>query len=142
MRIDVRRSADDRTVHIGEHDRTTSLDDGGGLRGHDVGAQIELARRNADHCDQDRGDEADHHNLQVGGAICGVEGRVHGAEEITSDARRILYLRTIPLYQGRRREGATRSAADNPNWIRAVGRLLQARHAGALYPNVVDGEGA
>jgi hypothetical protein len=33
-------------------------------------------------------------------------------------------------------EGATRSATDNPNLITAVGRLVQARQAGALYPNV------
>src|SRR5262249_13544357 len=44
VRIDGRGSANDRTSRIGEHDRTASLDDGGALRSHDVGAQVELAR--------------------------------------------------------------------------------------------------
>ena len=78
--MDVREElADDRTDFVGEHDRTASLNNGGGLRRHDVGAQVELAGRNADHCDEDRSDESDHHDLQVGGAICGIEGRVHAA---------------------------------------------------------------
>ncbi len=64
---------------VGENHGAAGLDHGRGLRGQDVGAEIELTRGNADHRDQQRGGKAHHHDLEVGGAVCGVHRPVHGS---------------------------------------------------------------
>src|SRR6185437_5044191 len=51
------RSADGWTVAIGEYDRTTG--------------------RDADHGYHQRSGKPDHHDLEVGGAVCGVHRPVH-----------------------------------------------------------------
>ena len=85
-----------RTAAVREHHRATSFDNGRGLRGHDVRAKIEFARRDADDGDHDRSGKTDHHNLEVGGAVCGVQRRVHATDEITSNANGTLSIRTMP----------------------------------------------
>ena len=71
--------ADGRAAAVGEDHRAAGLDHGRGLRGQDIGAEIELLRGNADHGDQQRGGKPDHHDLEVGGAVCGVHRPVHGS---------------------------------------------------------------
>ena len=69
--------ANRRRVAIGEYDRAASLDDGWILRGHDVGTEIQLARRYADHGNQQGRSQPHHHDLEVGIAVSGVHGPVH-----------------------------------------------------------------
>src|SRR5262249_44459310 len=69
--------SDSRTAAVGKHGWATRLDDGRIMRGHDVRAEIEFARRDADDSYQKRGNEPHHHNLEVGGTVCRVHRPVH-----------------------------------------------------------------
>src|SRR4030095_10976150 len=71
------RLSDDWTAPVGEYNRPTGLDDGRVLRRHDVRAKIKLARRDANHGDQQRGDKPNNHDLEVRGAVCPIKGPVH-----------------------------------------------------------------
>src|SRR5262249_20901283 len=68
---------DDRTTLVGEDHRRTSLDHSRGACSHNVGAKIEFAPRDPDDGDQQRGDEPNHHDLEVGGSVCSVQRPVH-----------------------------------------------------------------
>src|SRR5262245_57879422 len=68
---------DGRTAPVGEYNRPTGLDDRRALRRHDIRAQIEFARRDADHGDQQRCGKPYDHDLEMRGAICPVKGPVH-----------------------------------------------------------------
>src|SRR5262249_42028007 len=65
------------TNAVGEHHGAASFNDRWVLGGHDVGAEVKLTRGDADHRDHYRRSKTDHHNLEVGRAIGGVEGGVH-----------------------------------------------------------------
>ena len=69
----LRELADGRTVAIGEHHRAAGFDNGGCLRGHDVRAKIEFARRDANDREHDRAGKTDDHDLEMGGPIRGVQ---------------------------------------------------------------------
>jgi hypothetical protein len=71
--------ADNRTAAVGERHRSASLDNGWRLRAHDIRAEIEFARRDADHRDHERPSKTDHHNFEVGGPVCGVQRRIHAS---------------------------------------------------------------
>src|SRR5262245_64102949 len=66
-----------RTTAVSEQHRAASLNNGRGLRGHDISAEIEIAHRDADHYDHERSSKAHRHDLKMGGAVCGVERPVH-----------------------------------------------------------------
>ena len=74
-----RKLADNRTAAVGERYRAASFDNGRSLRGHDISAEIEFARRDPDQSDHERATQTDHHNLEVGGAVCGVQRRIHAS---------------------------------------------------------------
>src|SRR5262249_55538788 len=61
--------SDSRTVAVGIHNRAARLENGWILRGHDVRAEIEFTRGDADNGDQKRSCEPYHHNLEVSGAV-------------------------------------------------------------------------
>src|SRR6476660_409974 len=92
---------DNRTAAVGEHHRAASLDDGWRLRGHDIRAEIEFARRDADHRDHKRRSKTDHHNFEVGGAVCGVQRRIHATPEHFERQRNTVFWDTalIPTYK-------------------------------------------
>jgi len=97
-----RKLADNRTAAVGERYRAASFDNGRSLRGHDISAEIEFARRDPDQSDHERATQTDHHNLEVGGAVCSVHRPVHTPNQITSNATGTLYFRTmnpIPKYK-------------------------------------------
>ena len=107
--------ADNGTAAVGEHHRAASLDNGRGLLGHDISAEIEFARRDPDQSDHERGSETDHHNLEVGGAVCGVHRPVHIINQITLNSTGTLYFRTmhpIPKYR-----------APASIWLISIGRF-------------------
>src|SRR5262245_9904953 len=69
--------SDGRTAPVGEYNRPAGLDDRRVLRRHDVRAKIKLARRDANHGDQQRGDKPNDHDLEMRGAVCPIKGPVH-----------------------------------------------------------------
>src|SRR5262245_20903454 len=69
--------ADSWTVVVGEYHRAACLDHSRRLRGHDIRAKIEFARRDTNHRDHDRSSKANHNNLKVGGSVCGIQRRIH-----------------------------------------------------------------
>jgi hypothetical protein len=71
-RRDCAELADDRTAPVGEDHGCTCLDHSRGVCGHNVGAKIEFAARDPDNGNQQRGDEPNHYNLEVGGSVCSV----------------------------------------------------------------------
>src|SRR5438105_14167100 len=89
----VKRLTNCRTVAIGEYDPTTGLDNARVLRGHDISAKIEFARRDADHGDHQRSGEPDHHTLEAGGAVYGVHRPVQnvlrGRSTVAAPSRHI-----------------------------------------------------
>jgi hypothetical protein len=92
--------ADNRTAAVGENYRATSLDYGLGLRRHDVRAKIEFAGRDSDDDDHDGGSKSDHDNLEVGGAVCGMQRPIHVGDEISPKPKGLLYLWAMRLYEG------------------------------------------
>src|SRR5262245_21834399 len=68
---------DGRTAPVGEYNRPAGLDDRRVLRRHDVRAKIKLARRDADHGDQQRSDKSNDLDLEMRGAVCPIKGPVH-----------------------------------------------------------------
>jgi len=70
--------ADAGPVAVREDHGRTGLDYGGTLCGHDIGAEIEFGGRDPDDGNQQRGQKPNHHDLEVGGSVCGVHRPVHG----------------------------------------------------------------
>src|SRR5215470_1622512 len=66
-----------RTTAVSEQHRAASLNNGRGLRGHDISAEIEIAHRDAAPCEHERSSKAPRHDPKMGGAGCGVEPRTH-----------------------------------------------------------------
>jgi len=58
------------------------------------------SRGDSDNGDHNRGGQSDHDNLEVGGAVCGVQRPIHVADEISSRGKALLYLQTMHLYEG------------------------------------------
>ena len=124
--------ADNRTGAVGENYRATGLDYGLGPRCHDVRTKIEFAGRDSDDGDHDGGSKSDHDNLEVGGAVCGVQRPIHVADETSSKPNGLLYLWAMRLYEGTSCSIA-RSAV--PGLLKSLVNLCPPMGASALSRN-------
>jgi hypothetical protein len=70
--------ADAWPAAVGEDRGRTGLDNGGTLCRHNIGAKIEFGGRDRDDGNQQRGQEPNHHDLEVGASVCCIHRPVHG----------------------------------------------------------------